>query len=66
MKLISSSLSRRKFRVSIIGELSTPWDVQAEVAQGSVLSPTFCGILMTDTPQTPGVCVGLLAEDTGK
>jgi hypothetical protein len=34
-------LSQRKFRVSVESEVSTPRDTQAEVPQGSVLSPTL-------------------------
>jgi hypothetical protein len=41
IKLISSFLSQRKFRVLVKGELSTPRDIQAGVSQGSVLSPTL-------------------------
>jgi hypothetical protein len=39
IKLISSSLSERKFRVSVEGEMSTLRDIQAGEQQGSVLSP---------------------------
>jgi hypothetical protein len=45
IKLISSFLSQRKFRVSIDGEISTPRDIQAGVPQSSVLSPHI-----NDTP----------------
>jgi hypothetical protein len=41
IKLISSFLSQRKFRVSVEGEMSTPSEIQAGVPQGSVLSPTL-------------------------
>jgi hypothetical protein len=41
IKLIGSFLSQRKFRVPVEGEMSTPRVMQAEVPQGSVLSPTF-------------------------
>jgi hypothetical protein len=41
IKLISSFLSQRKFRVSVEGELSTPRYMQAGVPQGSVVSPTL-------------------------
>ncbi|PNF35683.1 hypothetical protein B7P43_G17443 [Cryptotermes secundus] len=40
-KLIGSFLSKRKFRVSVEGEMSTPREMQAGVPQGSVLSPTL-------------------------
>jgi hypothetical protein len=41
VKLISSVLSQRKFRISVKGEISMPRDIQAGVPQGSVLSPTL-------------------------
>jgi hypothetical protein len=36
IKLISSFLSNRKFRVSVEGEISTPREIQAGVPQGSI------------------------------
>jgi hypothetical protein len=39
LKLVISFLSQRKVSVSIDGEMSTPREMQAEVPQGSVLSP---------------------------
>jgi hypothetical protein len=36
VKLISSFLSQRKFKVSVEGEMSTPRDIQAGLPQGSV------------------------------
>jgi hypothetical protein len=41
IKLLGSFLSQRKFRVSVEGEMSTQRVMQAEVPQGSVLSPTL-------------------------
>jgi hypothetical protein len=41
IKLIGSFLSQRKFRVSAEGEMFTSRYMQAEVPQGSVLSPTL-------------------------
>jgi hypothetical protein len=64
IKLISSFLSQRKFRVSVEGEMSTPREMQAGVPQGSVLSPTLYNIYINDTPQTPGVYLALLVDDT--
>jgi hypothetical protein len=51
IKLISSFLSQRKFRVSVGGEISTPRDIelQAGVPQGSVLSPTMYSICAPNT-----------------
>jgi hypothetical protein len=55
IKLISSFLSQRKFRVSVEGEMSTPRHIKAEVPQGSVLSPTLHNLYINDTSQTIGV-----------
>jgi hypothetical protein len=41
IKLLGSFLSKRKFRVSAEGEMSTPREMQAGVLQDSVLSPTL-------------------------
>jgi hypothetical protein len=41
VKLSSSFLSQRKFRISVKGEMSKPKDIQAGVPQGSVLT-THC------------------------
>jgi hypothetical protein len=54
IKLVSSSLSQRKFRVSVEGEMPAPKEMQSEMPQGSVLSLS----------QTPGVYLGLSADDT--
>jgi retron-type reverse transcriptase len=64
IKLISSFLLQRKFRVSVEGEMSTTRCMQAGVPQGSVLSPTLYKLYINDTPQTIGVNVALLADDT--
>jgi hypothetical protein len=64
IKLISSFLSQRQFRVSVEGKLSTPRYMQAGVPQGSVLSPTLYNLYINDTSQTPGVYLGLFADDT--
>jgi hypothetical protein len=70
IKLISSFLSQRKCRISVEGEMFTPKDIQAEVSQDSILSPTlysiyiYIYIYINDTAQTPGVCLGLFADDT--
>jgi hypothetical protein len=34
------------------------------VPQGSILSPTLYSLYTNDTPQTPGVYLGLFADDT--
>jgi hypothetical protein len=41
IKLIASFLSKRKFKVSVEGELSSPRRIAAGVPQGSVLVPVL-------------------------
>jgi hypothetical protein len=60
--LITSFLSQSKFSVSVEGEMSMPWEMQAGVPQGSVLSPTLYNICINDAPQTPGVHLALFAD----
>jgi hypothetical protein len=57
-------LSQRKFIVSVEGEMSMPRDIQAGMPQGSVLSPTLYSLYINDMPQTPGVYLGLSADNT--
>jgi hypothetical protein len=64
IKLISSFLSQRKFRVSVEGEMSTPRCMQAGVPQGSVLSPILYNLYINDTPQASNVNLALFADDT--
>jgi hypothetical protein len=40
-KLFNSFLSQRKFRISVEGEISRPREMQAEMPQDYVLSPTL-------------------------
>jgi hypothetical protein len=64
IKLISSFLSQRKFRVSVEDEMSTPLKMKAGVSQVSVLSPTLYNLYINDTHQTIGVNLALFADDT--
>jgi hypothetical protein len=64
IKLVNSFLSQRKFRLSIKGELSTSRNIQIGVSQCSVLSHTLYSLYINDMPQTPGVYLGLFADDT--
>jgi hypothetical protein len=63
IKLISSLISLRKFKVSVEGEVSTPRDIQTELPQGSILFLTLYSIYINDMPQTRGVYLGLFADD---
>jgi hypothetical protein len=56
--------SRRKFRVSVEGDISTPKDIHAGVSQGSFLSTILYSLYINNTPQIPGVSLGLFADDT--
>jgi hypothetical protein len=63
IKLISSFLSNRKFRVWAEGEKSTPREMQAGMPQGSVLSPTLYSLYINNAPQSPGVHLALFVDD---
>jgi len=71
IKRINSSLSHRKFRVMVEGELSTTRNIQAKMLQGSVLPPTPYGLYLNDRLQTLAVyrclpmiraCIPLIAK----
>jgi hypothetical protein len=64
IKLVSSFLANRKFRVWVEGDMSTPREIQAGVPQGSVLSPTLYNLSINDAPQSPDVHLALFADDT--
>jgi hypothetical protein len=64
IKLISSFLLQRTFRVSVAGEMSMPREMQAWVPQGSILSSILYSMYINDAPQTPGVYLALFADDT--
>jgi hypothetical protein len=63
IKLISSFLPQRKLGVSVESEMSTLKDIQAGMAQGSILFPTLYNICINDTPQTSDVYLSLFAKD---
>jgi hypothetical protein len=64
IKLISSFLTSRNFRVKVEDELSTPREIQAGVSQVSVLATTLFNLYINDVSQTPGVHLALFADDT--
>jgi retron-type reverse transcriptase len=64
MKIISSFLCKRKFFVSVGGEMSTPRIMKAVVPQGSVLSPTLFNMYVNETPQAIGFHLALFAADS--
>jgi hypothetical protein len=51
IKLISSFLLQRKFRVSVEGEMSMSRCMQAEIPRGSYLFPTLYNLYINDTSQ---------------
>jgi hypothetical protein len=62
IKLIGSFLSQRIFTVTVEGEMSTPRLMQARVPP--VLYPTLFYLHTNDGPQTRGVHLALIADDT--
>jgi hypothetical protein len=64
IKLISSFLSHRKFRVYVERTLSTLRYMEAGVPQGSFQSPTMYNLHINDNPQAIGVYLALSADDT--
>jgi hypothetical protein len=64
IKLIGSFPSQRKCTVRVEGEMSTPRIRQAGVPQGSVLSTTLFNTNINSAPQTHGVHLALVADDT--
>jgi phage-related protein len=60
--LISSCHKENSF--SVEGKMSTPREMQAEVPQGSFLSPTAHSMYINDALETPGVHLPLFADDT--
>jgi retron-type reverse transcriptase len=50
IKLISSLLTNRKFKVFVEGEFSTLRNIAAGVPQGSVLAPILYGLYRNDAP----------------
>jgi hypothetical protein len=64
IKLTSSFLSQRNFRISAKSEISTPRDIQAGVPQGSVLSPTLYTHIYIYKLYAPNTwCLCLFADD---
>jgi hypothetical protein len=53
IKLIGSFLPKRKFRVSVEGEMSTSRYTQTGVPQGFVLSPTLYNCTLMIPPKSP-------------
>jgi len=54
MKLISSFLSNKRFRVMVGGEVPTPREIQAGVPQSFVLSPILYSLYINILPTPHG------------
>jgi hypothetical protein len=61
---ISSFLSKRKFVVSVEGEVSTLREIRTGEPQDSVLSPSLYSRYINDAPKTPRVYIALFAYGT--
>jgi hypothetical protein len=64
IKLISSSLTNRKFKVSVEDELSSPRKVASGVPQGSFLDPVLYSLYINYAPAAPRIHLALFADDT--
>jgi hypothetical protein len=62
--LIDIFLTKRKFKVSVEGELSSPRKVAAGVPQCSVLAPVLYSLYINNAPAAPGIHLALFADDT--
>jgi hypothetical protein len=62
IKLNSSFLSQRTFRVSVEGEISTPREIQVWTPQGSFPCPTLYIIYINGVPQTPGAYLAFFTD----
>jgi hypothetical protein len=50
IKLIRSFLYNRKFRGTVEGKISMPWEIQTRVPQGSILAPNLYSLCINNTP----------------
>jgi hypothetical protein len=64
LEFSTSLIKQPKFRVSVVGEMSTPMEMLAGVPQCSVMSPTLFNMFTNDSPQSNGVHPVLFADDT--
>jgi hypothetical protein len=64
VKLISSVLTNRKFKLLVEGEFSKPRNIAVGVPQGSVLAPVLYSLYINDAPEAPRTHLALYANDT--
>ena len=62
--LISSFLSNRRLRVVLDGKSSQEYPVNAGIAQGSILGPTFFLLYINDLPDDVICNIAIYADDT--
>ena len=62
--LISSFLSNRRLRVVLDGKSSQEYPVNAGIAQGSILGPTFFLLYINDLPDDVICNIAICADDT--
>jgi hypothetical protein len=58
------SFTKKKFRLSVDGVMSTPRVMQTRVPQGAVLSPSLFSMYINDTHQTHVVHLALFTDET--
>jgi hypothetical protein len=63
VKLITSFLTNRQFKISVECELSSPKKVAAGVPQCSVLAPVLYTLYINDAPAAPGIHLALFVDD---
>ena len=64
LKLVSSFLSNRQFRVVLDGNSSQKYSVNAGVPQGSVLGPTLVPLYINSLPDDVIYNITIYADDT--
>uniref|UniRef100_UPI002FDBF464 hypothetical protein n=1 Tax=Streptomyces sp. IBSBF 2390 TaxID=2903533 RepID=UPI002FDBF464 len=64
VKLLTSYLSDRFFRVKVENEYSTLKEIHAGVPQGSILGPILYLIYTSDLPVMENIKVATFADDT--
>lgn len=64
IRIIRSYLSNRSFYVAVEKKDSSVKQIRAGVPQGSILGPVLFNLFINDLPNSPGVTVGIYADDT--